>query len=74
MSKADKEDGAISGLHCLAENLGFPSRAQGMGKGKKGGDLYPVKVIGLSEYQRERKRAEWSLRSRHAFLFPHVQG
>lgn len=24
-----------------------------MGKGKKGGDPYPLNVIGLSEYQRE---------------------
>ena len=32
-------------------NLGFPSRAQGTGKGKKGGDLNPVKVTVLSGYQ-----------------------
>lgn len=48
---SDKEDGAISGWHHLVGNLGFPSRAQSMGKGTKGGDLYTVKVTGFSEYQ-----------------------
>lgn len=36
-SRSDKEDGAISGRHHLVGNLGFPSRAQGMGKERRVG-------------------------------------